>query len=493
MKNKTILAIAFFAISLLIIPQMTFASWWKPNTWKIFNKKSEVKIEQKIIATSTPNNAISQTEKATTTEKIEQKSEEARKPKAASSFADTSTRKNDQSKEIEKLKKELEVLKQKQSQFKIIEKITEKQIIAEKKQSSSSQTKQNENIVTLPNGAVVEMDANGNISRTIKEAVNVAPLSTFKHVIVSAPQYVSKEIKNGEKDVQLMSLLLQSAGDTPVRVEEASIRIIGPANTIKMIKISNCGPPQSLNNNGESVLSCPLLIKNGSSNRYNIVADIADNISSENGKTIQVSVESIKANDAVISGEFPIVSAPHKIVSSPLIEEKIKKEEISKQQNSSTLSTSSASSQQNSSVSFIPSNIQTLTYEQLHCPRFYKLQDSLGNTREVVQNIEDRTGIPGIGGSFVKGKVSDITLKVFAYDPDGDTLQYRLAVFADGFQSPSRYAWSANNEFSINVLNNIGLGPHKWIYIDVSDRDSFNCAATNIDSNAYFDYTVYPE
>ena len=492
MKNKTFLAIAIFAISLLIIPQMTFASWWKPNTWKIFNRKSEVKTERTIIATSTSNNAISQTEKATTTptasrssdqsvgaEKIEQKSEEAKK--------------NGQSKEIEKLKKELEVLKQKQSQFKIIEKITEKQIIAEKKQSSSSQTKQNEKIVTLPNGAVVEMDANGNISRTIKEAVNVAPLSTFKHVIVSAPQYVSKEIKNGEKDVQLMSLLLQSAGDTPVRVEEASIRIIGPANTIKMIKISNCGPPQSLNNNGESVLSCPLLIKNGSSNRYNIVADIADNISSENGKTIQVSVESIKANDAVISGEFPIVSAPHKIVSSPLIEEKIKKEEISKQQNSSTLSTSSASSQQNSSVSFIPSNIQTLTYEQLHCPRFYKLQDSLGNTREVVQNIEDRTGIPGIGGSFVKGKVSDITLKVFAYDPDGDTLQYRLAVFADGFQSPSRYAWSANNEFSINVLNNIGLGPHKWIYIDVSDRDSFNCAATNIDSNAYFDYTVYPE
>jgi len=169
MKNKTVLTIAIFAISLLIIPQMTFASWWKPNTWKIFNKKAEVKIEQKIIATSTLNNVISQTEKATTTpmlsrssgqsvgaEKIEQKSEEAKK--------------NDQSKEIEKLKKEVEALKQKQSQFKIIEKITEKPIIAEKKESSSSQTKQNENIVTLPNGSVVEMDTNGNISRTIKEA-----------------------------------------------------------------------------------------------------------------------------------------------------------------------------------------------------------------------------------------------------------------------------------------------------------------------------------
>ena len=59
--------------------------------------------EQKIIATSTPNNVISQTEKATTTEKIEQKNEEIKK--------------NDQSKEIEKLKKEVEALKQKQSKL----------------------------------------------------------------------------------------------------------------------------------------------------------------------------------------------------------------------------------------------------------------------------------------------------------------------------------------------------------------------------------------
>src|SRR3989344_2656407 len=106
MKNKTILFITFFAISLFIIPQMTFASWWKPNTWKIFNKKFEVKIEQKIIATSTPNNAISQTEKATTTPTL-----------SRSSGQSVGAEKNDQSKEIEKLKKEVEALKQKQSQF----------------------------------------------------------------------------------------------------------------------------------------------------------------------------------------------------------------------------------------------------------------------------------------------------------------------------------------------------------------------------------------
>ena len=80
------------------------------------------------------------------------------------------------------------------------------------------------------------MDANGNIVRTIKEVAPIPYVSTFKHIIVNAPQYVSREIKRGEKDVSLMSLLLQSAGDTPVKIEEVSIRIVGPANAIKTIK-----------------------------------------------------------------------------------------------------------------------------------------------------------------------------------------------------------------------------------------------------------------
>ena len=86
-------------------------------------------------------------------------------------------KKEENKKEIEKLKKEIETLKQKTSQIKVIEKIIEKEkpITIEKKENSSSQTKQNENIVTLPNGAVVEMNENGNVVRTIKEA----PQSTY--------------------------------------------------------------------------------------------------------------------------------------------------------------------------------------------------------------------------------------------------------------------------------------------------------------------------
>ena len=208
MKNKIFLSIAFFAISLFIIPQMTFASWWKPNTWKIFNRKFEVKIEQKIIATSTSNNVISQTEKATTTpmlsrrsdqsvgaEKIEQKSEEVKK--------------NDQSKEIEKLKKEVEALKQKQSQFKIIEKITEKPIIAEKKESSSSQTKQNEKIddVNLPsNPAIVAID-NFLLNPTVDNLIS------FCNTAKTLPGITQKKILNDTRtDFVMKTLTLYEEG-----------------------------------------------------------------------------------------------------------------------------------------------------------------------------------------------------------------------------------------------------------------------------------------
>ena len=152
MKNKIFLSIAIFAISLLIIPQMTFASWWKPNTWKIFNRKSEVKTEQKIIATSTPNNVISQTEKATTTPTVSRSS----------------------------------------GQSVGAEKTTEKPIIAEKKQSSSSQTKQNENVAydNLPkNPAVVAID-------TFLQNPTIDNLISFCNIAKTLPGITQKKILN---------------------------------------------------------------------------------------------------------------------------------------------------------------------------------------------------------------------------------------------------------------------------------------------------------
>lgn len=74
MKNKTSLFLAIFVVSLFIVPQVTFAAWWNPVSWKVFNRKSEIKTEQRTIATSTPNNRIIPEEKATTSSKKEKSS-----------------------------------------------------------------------------------------------------------------------------------------------------------------------------------------------------------------------------------------------------------------------------------------------------------------------------------------------------------------------------------------------------------------------------------
>lgn len=182
--------------------------------------------------------------------------------------------------------------------------------------SSQTPTKTEEtkttSITTLPSGAVVEMDVNGNILRYIYQPVKETTPS-FRHVIVSAPQYASKEIKENMKDVSLVSLRLQSSGDAPAIVESIKIRVIGSVKAIKTVKITSCGNAQVLDEKGEVTLFCSLNIPNGTSKNYEIAADFIGDLLSEYGKTIQVSVESISAGDAVISGEFPILSTSYKI------------------------------------------------------------------------------------------------------------------------------------------------------------------------------------
>ncbi len=87
MKNKYILSIIVVAI---IVPQVTFAAWWNPLTWKVFRfiQKAEPQIEQTF--------DVPETKNSTTAEITDIKS-------------------NNQLSEIEQLKKEIEDLKKTQT------------------------------------------------------------------------------------------------------------------------------------------------------------------------------------------------------------------------------------------------------------------------------------------------------------------------------------------------------------------------------------------
>ncbi len=106
---------------------------------------------------------------------------------------------NSKETEVEKLKKEVEELKKKQSTTQPTSKQpapTVQSLQTEKKIEEKSKT------ITLPNGAVVEMDNNGNITRTIKEApINTTSLllnnSTLNNPVSS--------IKNPEYRFKILS------------------------------------------------------------------------------------------------------------------------------------------------------------------------------------------------------------------------------------------------------------------------------------------------
>lgn len=154
---KQIFVIA--AVGIFIAPQIAFAAWWNPISWSFWNifrpapKVQQVQIDTKAQATTT-------TAGATTT---------STKTKDASDSKDSL---------INSLRKQVSDLKQKTEQPKV-----------EAPKTS---------IITLPNGSVVEMDANGNIIRTIKDA----PQQTY-----SAPAPVAQDQTQSISTQQLGSAL----------------------------------------------------------------------------------------------------------------------------------------------------------------------------------------------------------------------------------------------------------------------------------------------
>lgn len=66
MKNKIIIT---FAVIVFLVPQVTFAAWWNPTTWKFFNATSQKKVQEKTIVPSNPPNLPLQKENSGSMEK----------------------------------------------------------------------------------------------------------------------------------------------------------------------------------------------------------------------------------------------------------------------------------------------------------------------------------------------------------------------------------------------------------------------------------------
>src|SRR3989344_7015149 len=108
MKNQRQLLAGAIVLAILI-PQITFAAWWNPFTWRIFNKKQEVKIEQPVPSESATSSVV-------VPNKVE-------KPAVTTEKAKPVPHVDNQGIEIEKLKKEIEALKQEKERIEVIRKL----------------------------------------------------------------------------------------------------------------------------------------------------------------------------------------------------------------------------------------------------------------------------------------------------------------------------------------------------------------------------------
>ncbi|MCX6753490.1 MAG: hypothetical protein NTV03_00295 [Candidatus Nomurabacteria bacterium] len=132
---------------------------------------------------------------------------------------------------------------------------------------------------------------------------------------------------------------------------------------------------------------------------------------------------------------------------------------------------------------FSPLPIFASEYSESHCPKIIKVEDSLGNV-----------GVNGNGikGSFIKGTVNTITVKITATDPQGLPLYYQFLfgywMKVDGTEMTN---WVTENTTTLDVSNaNIGANQSNWIRID--NQDGYGCLGAYYDTQANFMYEVYP-
>lgn len=122
------------------------------------------------------------------------------------------------------------------------------------------------------------------------------------------------------------------------------------------------------------------------------------------------------------------------------------------------------------------------SYADLHCPKVIMFEDNLGNTS---------TGA-GPGGTFKKGSINLLTVKITATDPQNLPLyfQYSYTNFVENREKIGA-DWSQNNSFTYDVTNAVP-GVNKILSVYIDNQDGYRCSGGNYDTAAQFLYNITP-
>ena len=282
------------AVGFLIAPQIAFAAWWNPLSWSVWNIfRPAPKVQQVQVATTTPAAPT-----ATTTKKTE-------------TSAKQETPKDNKDSVISSLKKQVADLTQKASQPKV-----------EAPKTS---------VITLPSGAVVEMDANGNVIRTITAApqqtytapapttqsqptpaANSAPTSRTLEASLQ-PNAGEIHAKTGEavSRAALFPFTLKASGNADTHVSKIKFRTLGPTRFTDMWIESDDGAYVGNKVNASSVFSggygyvpVSITLTPGKTSNFTLYVNVPAGVSKSSGVE-QLYMEGI-TSDAGSMSDFPL-------------------------------------------------------------------------------------------------------------------------------------------------------------------------------------------
>ena len=124
------------------------------------------------------------------------------------------------------------------------------------------------------------------------------------------------------------------------------------------------------------------------------------------------------------------------------------------------------------------------TYQELHCPKIVRVEDSLGNIGET-----------SVSGVFQKGDIDSIVISVTAIDPQGLPLYFAFLPDINLAPGPifggGDWIENATTENSATIFvteANVGANRHMWVR--VWNQDDYSCIGANYDTQAYFNYDV---
>ena len=229
MKNKII----FIVLFTLLTPNLTLASWWNPFTWFEDENKAEISIE---ISTSTPI-VVSEIEKditwwnllswgkketyvkqeiATTTEEIISEPEDK---DIETKNQNTENEKTQLELETARAKAEAEKYKLQAEQARLeMERLKQESITQTQTQTEIKQEENKNTIMTLPNGAIIEVDEYGNIIRTIQEA-EIKPVESIQ---------TTQQNEQNDSEVKKQA----TVEEEPRKVDEAEVTTLVKQDTI---------------------------------------------------------------------------------------------------------------------------------------------------------------------------------------------------------------------------------------------------------------------